>query len=92
MATMMGRGMGVIGYLTLVLAAYLSTLALILGDILSPWAMLVLLTSPLAVRNIRRVIGSHEKPEIIASLDVDTARLHLAFGILLPSGVIGIMC
>ena len=63
--------------------AYVSVLGMIAGGLIGAWGLLVLVTVPLAVRNVRRVARSQPlQPQTIATLDVQTAQLHLAFGLL----------
>ena len=53
------------------------------------WSLLVFLTLPPALKNIRSALQSRpDRPEQIASLDVQTARLHLIFGLLLILSVL----
>jgi 1,4-dihydroxy-2-naphthoate polyprenyltransferase len=67
-------------YLGLVVGAYLVVLIMVLGKLVTPLALAVLITLPLAVRNVKAVLASVPgKPETIAMGDVMTAQLHLAF-------------
>ena len=75
-------------YFLLIAGAYAGILALSLGRIL-PWPSLaVFLSLPLAVNNIRAINAVNEDNlKAIAARDVQTARLHLAFGLLLVMGI-----
>ena len=75
-------------YFLLIAGAYAGILALSLGRIL-PWSSLaVFLSLPLAVNNIRAINAVKEDNlKAIAAMDVQTARLHLAFGLLLVMGI-----
>jgi 1,4-dihydroxy-2-naphthoate polyprenyltransferase len=67
-------------YMGLVAGAYLVVLVMVLGRLVTPLALAVGITLPLAVRNVRAVLASVPgKPESIAMGDVMTAQLHLAF-------------
>jgi 1,4-dihydroxy-2-naphthoate polyprenyltransferase len=67
-------------YTGLVAGAYLVVLVMVLGRLVTPLALAVLITLPLAVRNVKAVLASVPgKPESIAMGDVMTAQLHLAF-------------
>jgi 1,4-dihydroxy-2-naphthoate octaprenyltransferase len=67
-------------YTGLVAGAYLIVLVMVLGRLVTPLALAVLITLPLAVRNVKAVLASVPgKPESIAMGDVMTAQLHLAF-------------
>jgi 1,4-dihydroxy-2-naphthoate octaprenyltransferase len=47
-------------------------------------ALLIALSVPLALKNMKRALVTTEgHPQAIASLDQETAQLHLAFGIML---------
>ncbi|MBN1127094.1 MAG: hypothetical protein JXA82_18980, partial [Sedimentisphaerales bacterium] len=55
----------------------------------SPWGLLVFITAPLAIKNIQRVRHSlPHQPETIATLDIQTAQLHLAFGLLFSVAIL----
>ncbi len=67
-------------YVGLIAGAYLVVLVMVLGRLITPLALAVLITLPLAVRNVKAVLASVPgKPESIAMGDVMTAQLHLAF-------------
>ena len=70
-------------YSGLVIGAYVSTGAMIAFGILPWWSLLTLAAAPLAVKNIKAALKSRiDRPEQIATLDVQTAKLHLLFGVL----------
>ncbi|AQT67731.1 1,4-dihydroxy-2-naphthoate octaprenyltransferase [Anaerohalosphaera lusitana] len=78
-----------IEYYLLIALAYAVVVINILLDILTAWALLVLVTLPIAVNNIRRIkTGDIEDPATLADADVISAKLHLAFGIVLIGSVI----
>ncbi len=88
-ANLLGHGGARIEYYVLVGGAYIAVVAMILSGLLSLWALLVFITAPLAVKNVFRVRHSQPRqPEAIATLDVQTAQLHLAFGLLLSLGIL----
>ncbi len=69
-------------YLALVIGAYLSVALMLLIKIASLWFLLVFVTVPIAIQNIRAVKESRpENHESIISIDVQTAQLHLAFSV-----------
>lgn len=86
-ACLLGFRLAKLEYAALVLAAFGITAALILLNILPPLSLLVLLTVPLAVRNVRSVLTSRDSQSIEA-LDRKTAALHLTFGILLILSIV----
>lgn len=70
-------------------AAYLSVILMVIFKILSPWSLMVVLTLPLALKNIKKVaVSQPEIPEQLATIDVETAQLHFAFGLLLTISVL----
>lgn len=70
-------------YYLLIMGAYGVTLILVLANIVSVWSLIVFLSLPLALKNINTMRTSKpNKPKTLASLDQDTAKLHLLFGIL----------
>jgi 1,4-dihydroxy-2-naphthoate octaprenyltransferase len=87
-AILLGRRWARLEYSSLVVAAYVITLGMIVFGILPLWSLLTLLTIPLAVKRIRTAFKSNpENPEEIAGLDAQTAQLHLLFGILLAVSI-----
>jgi 1,4-dihydroxy-2-naphthoate octaprenyltransferase len=53
---------------------------MVLARLVTPLALAVLLTLPLALRNVKAVLASEPgNPESIAMGDVMSAQLHLAF-------------
>jgi 1,4-dihydroxy-2-naphthoate octaprenyltransferase len=80
MAMVLGLPVAKAIYMGLVAGAYLVVLIMVLGKLVTPLALAVLITFPLAVRNVKAVLASVPgKPESIAMGDVMTAQLHLAF-------------
>jgi len=76
-------------YYFLVSAAYLSVVVMVAYKILPIWSLGVILTLPLAIKNIKKVSKSHpDKPEEIATIDVETAQLHFGFGLLLIISIV----
>ncbi|HNY78206.1 MAG: 1,4-dihydroxy-2-naphthoate octaprenyltransferase [Sedimentisphaerales bacterium] len=88
-ANLLGHDRARFEYYGLVGGAYVAALGMIAGGLIGPWGLLVLLTVPLAARNIRRVARSQpQQPESIATLDVQTAQLHLVFGLLFALAIL----
>lgn len=88
-ATILGHRLARWEYSALTIVAYVSTLVMIGFGILPLWSLLTLLTVPLAIKNIKTALASkQDNPKAIAMLDVQTAQLHLPFGILLIVSVI----
>jgi 1,4-dihydroxy-2-naphthoate octaprenyltransferase len=83
-ASLLGRRWAQWEYAALVLSAYLVLIGLVLRQTLPLWSLLVLLTVPFAIKNIRSALAAPpDQPQQIAVLDQQTAALHLAFGVLL---------
>jgi len=88
-ANLLGHDLSRMEYYFLVGGAYVAVLGMIAGGLVSPWGLLVFATAPLAVKNFRRVVHSQPRqPETIATLDVQTAQLHLAFGLLFSLAIL----
>jgi len=84
-----GRKAAHIGYLALVVGAYLALGVAVLVEALPVQALLALLSLPLLVRVIRdSELGSIGQQRAIAMIDLETAQLHAAFGFLLVAGLV----
>ncbi len=89
LAAVAGNGYAKAEYLTLIMGAYVIVIALVLMKILSPWSLLVLLSLPPAIKNMNQIKGVQvDNTSKIAMLDVQTAQLHLLFGLLLSISVL----
>jgi 1,4-dihydroxy-2-naphthoate octaprenyltransferase len=76
-------------YSALVALAYAFVPILMAAGFLSAWSLLTLLTLPPAVRNVRLALRSTpETPGQLATLDVQSAQVHLLFGVLLIASVV----
>lgn len=65
-------------------AAYLSVAIMVITKILPVWSLAVIVTFPLALKVIKKLAKSQpDRPEEIAAADVETAQLHLGFGVIL---------
>jgi len=88
-ASVLGHRLARVEYSGLVVGAYVVTVGMIAFGVLPLWSVLTLLTVPAAVKNIKAAMQSNlQSPEQIASLDVQTAQLHLPFGVLLMISVL----
>ncbi|MDP9343750.1 MAG: LLM class flavin-dependent oxidoreductase [Actinomycetota bacterium] len=84
-----GRRVAHIGYLALVVGAYLALGVAVLVEALPVQSLLALLSLPLLVRVIRdSELGSIGQQRAIAMIDLETAQLHAAFGFLLVIGLV----
>jgi 1,4-dihydroxy-2-naphthoate polyprenyltransferase len=89
LARVLGAKGGRAEYVLLVVGAYAITVGLVVAHVLSPWTLLVLISSPLALQNLRKILASRPgEAEDLATADVTTAQLHMAFGLLLVVGVV----
>jgi 1,4-dihydroxy-2-naphthoate octaprenyltransferase len=76
-------------YLTLILGAYISLGLAVALRLLPPASLLAILSLPLLAQVMRSAeLGATGQARAIAMLDLQTARLHLAFGGLLVIGVL----
>lgn len=88
-ANLLGHAGAQFEYYFLVTGAYVIVAVLVAVGIISPWSLLVFLTVPIGIKNIRTAVRSRlQEPAAIASLDVDTAKLHLAFGVVLVLSIL----
>ena len=75
-------------YYALLGAPYAAVLVLVATRIVSPWALAVFFSLPKALRNCADMRGGIEgKPETVATLDVQSAQLHLVFGLLFAAAL-----
>ena len=78
-----------IQYYFLVGAAYVAVGAMVTMNILPIWALLVLLSLPPAIKNMKTVSNaSLESTSEIAMIDIQTAQHHFLFGMLLIVGLL----
>jgi 1,4-dihydroxy-2-naphthoate octaprenyltransferase len=88
-AGLMGGGYAKAEYIFLIVGAYIIVVALVLFKVLSPWSFIVFLSLPPAIKNLSQIRGVHvEDTSKIAMLDVQTAQLHLMFGLLLSVSIL----
>ncbi len=73
-------------YLILLAAAYLTPAFLVAAGRAGAWALLPMITAPLALGEGRRVLGREDGPSLNAAL-FGTARLHVLFGLLFAAGM-----
>lgn len=71
-------------YYFLVLSAYISVIIMVVMDILPIWALLVVLSLPPAVKNMKSISKAQlENTKDISMIDIKTAQHHFLFGLLL---------
>jgi 1,4-dihydroxy-2-naphthoate octaprenyltransferase len=84
-----GRRWAHYGYVALVLGAYIVLALSVIAGVLPAWTMLAILSLPFLAQVIRSAeLGATGQPRAIAMIDLQTARLHLAFGSLLVLGLV----
>jgi len=89
LARVLGPRGGRAEYITLVVGAYAIVVGLVIARVLSPWTLVVLVSAPLALKNLRTVLASRPgEAEDLATADVTTAQVHMVFGLLLLLGTI----
>ncbi len=86
-AVRVGRGSARALYTALLAAAYLTPVLLALSGRAAAWALLPLLTAPLALAHGRRVLANEDGPSLNSAF-FGTARLHVLFGLLFAAGLI----
>ena len=83
-----GRKAAHIGYVSLVVGAYMALAMAVAAKALPPLSLLAMLSLPLLVRAIRASeLGAGGQQRAIAKIDLETAQLHAAFGALLVLGL-----
>ncbi len=88
-ASVAGGGFAKAEYLFLIITAYVIVIVLVALGILSPWSLLVLLSLPPAIKNMNQIKGLKvDNTSKIAMLDVQTAQLHMKFGLLLSASIL----
>lgn len=76
-------------YIGLVLGAYMVLALSVIAGVLPAWTMLAILSLPFLAQVIRSAeLGATGQARAIAMIDLQTARLHLAFGSLLVLGLV----
>ncbi len=89
MSAKIGRRWAHYGYVALVLGAYMVLALSVIAGILPAWTMLAILSLPFLAQVIRSAeLGATGQARAIAMIDLQTARLHLAFGSLLVLGLV----
>lgn len=89
MAILFGLKGSIAEYYFLVLGSFLSVVIMAALGILSPWTLLVFISFPQALGNLKEISKAEiEKPEKIAMMDVKTAQHHMMFGLLLSIGLL----
>ena len=84
-----GRRWAHYGYVALVLGAYMVLALSVIAGALPAWSMLAILSLPFLAQVIRSAeLGATGQARAIAMIDLQTARLHLAFGSLLVIGLV----
>lgn len=82
-----GRSGGILVYRMLLLEAYVAVLVLVFTGVVSPAALIAVLSAPLAVR-LWRGIAATTVPDRLDPVVKRTAGLHLVFGLLYTLGVV----
>jgi len=89
MSARIGRRWAHYGYVALVLGAYIALALSVIAGVLPAWTMLAILSLPFLAQVIRSAeLGATGQARAIAMIDLQTARLHLAFGSLLVLGLV----
>jgi 1,4-dihydroxy-2-naphthoate octaprenyltransferase len=89
MSSRIGREWAHYGYLGLTLGAYIVLALAVVANLLPPATLLAILSLPLLVVVVRAAeLGASGQARAIAMIDLQTARLHAAFGGLLVLGVV----
>lgn len=88
-AILTGRPFAIYVYLFELLLPYCWLLVIVLLGFVSPWALVAVITLPLALGNCKKMLSCRtEGIKAIATLDEATAKLQLAFSLTLAVGLI----
>lgn len=84
-----GRSGAIKIYVFEIIMPYLWLVVMTLTYMVSPWTLLTIISLPLALGNCKKMLSSRtEGIEAIATLDEATAKLQLAFSLILSTGLI----
>ena len=87
-AILTGRAFAINVYLFELLLPYCWLVAIVLLGFVSPWALVAVITLPLALGNCKKMLSCRtEGIKAIAKLDEATAKLQLAFSLTLAVGL-----
>ncbi len=88
LSALMGRKRAHFVFISLITSAYLAVVLGVLLNILPQGSLLAVLSLPFLVRSIRTSeLGINGQQRAIAKIDLETAQLHAAFGILYVIGL-----
>jgi 1,4-dihydroxy-2-naphthoate octaprenyltransferase len=82
----MGRQRAVYGYYAILAATYLSIVIGVSTQILTPWALLGLLTIPMAIKAIKVAHANFADPAKLVPANAATVGIHLMTGLLMTVG------
>jgi 1,4-dihydroxy-2-naphthoate polyprenyltransferase len=89
LSSRLGKEWAHYGYVALILGAYISLGLAVAFRLLPPATLLAILSLPFLAQVMRSAeLGATGQARAIAMIDLQTARLHLAFGALLVLGVL----
>lgn len=89
LSSRVGRQWAHWSYVALVLGAYITLGLAVAFGLLPPATLLAILSLPLLAQVVRSAeLGATGQARAIAMIDLETARLHLTFGLLLVAGVL----
>ena len=82
----LGKRLAAQGYAALMLAVYLSLLLGVLLDGVTPWALLGLLTVPLAFKAVQVALAHYDDSQQLVPANAGTIQVHLLTGLLMIVG------
>jgi 1,4-dihydroxy-2-naphthoate octaprenyltransferase len=89
LSSRLGKEWAHYGYVALVLGAYMTLGLAVAFRLLPPATLLAIVSLPFLAQVVRSAeLGASGQPRAIAMIDLQTARLHLAFGTFLVLGVL----
>jgi 1,4-dihydroxy-2-naphthoate polyprenyltransferase len=88
LSIIMGRNKAKAVYASILTISYLSVIIMVLTNVTPVWSITVLITLPLATRNIKKLYAENCDGMGIKTLDQETAKLQMLFGIVFIASIL----
>jgi 1,4-dihydroxy-2-naphthoate octaprenyltransferase len=83
-----GKKYAVIGYYFLIFGNYAAVILAVIFGLLPPWALIALLSLPLALKTVRIFSRNYEKVQELIPAQAGTIQVHLLTGLLMSAGCV----
>jgi 1,4-dihydroxy-2-naphthoate octaprenyltransferase len=84
----MGRKKAMAGYYFLIFGNYLGIVVAVILSYLTPYALIALLTLPIAIKTVRLFRREYEKVKELIPAQAGTIQIHLLTGLLMSAGCV----